>query len=63
MILVLSSTCEVTSLNYDGTLTLTLNSSNLNVQVMLNSLFESEGIDCSVLTALASTLLFGSFSV
>lgn len=36
-------------------------SNNLNAQVMLNSMLESSGINCSISSAITATLLFGSF--
>ena len=60
MILVASSISEVTELDYsaDGAEFFKL-STTLNAQVMLNSLFETEGIDCSVSSAVATALLYG----
>ena len=62
MILVATSTSEATELDYnaDGAEFFKA-SSTLNAQVMLNSLFEAEGIDCSVSAAVTTTLLYGSF--
>ena len=62
MILVACSVSEVTALEYDAEGAEFFKSSSiLNAQVMLNSLLEAEGIDCSVSTALTSSLLLGSF--
>ena len=62
MILIASSSSGVTSLNYDAEGAEFFKCSNiLNAQVMLNSIFEAEGIDCSASSAFTSTLLFGSF--
>ena len=62
MILVASSVSEVTLAEYDADGAEFFKSSSiLNGQVMLNSLLESEGIDCSVSTAMTSALLIGSF--
>ena len=62
MILVASSTSEVTLLDYDSEAREFFKCSNvLNAQVMINIIFESEGIDCSTSPAFTSTLLFGSF--
>ena len=62
MILNASSMTKVTSLVYDAEGSEFFKcSSNINAQVMLNSIFESEGIDCSASLAFTSTLLFGSF--
>ena len=62
MILVASSIGEVTELDYDADGAEFFKSSNtLNAQVLLNSLFETENIECSVSAAVATTLLYGSF--
>ena len=62
MILVASSVSEVTELDYqaDGSNFFKC-SSTLNTLVMLNSLLETEGIECSVSAAVATALLYGSF--
>jgi hypothetical protein len=62
MILVASSVGEVTCQDYDADATEFFKcSNNLNAQVMLNSLMEAEGIECSVSAAVTTTLLYGSF--
>lgn len=62
MILVASSVGEVTEVEYDADASeLFKCSSTLNAQVMLNSQFEAEGIECSVSSAVTATLLYGSF--
>ena len=62
MILVASSVGEVTNPEYNADATEFFKcSNNLNAQVMLNSLLEAEGIECSVSAAVTATLLFGSF--
>ena len=62
MILVAASSSEVTEVDYDATAVEFFKCSTpLHAQVMLNSLFETEGIECSVSPALATTLLYGSF--
>ena len=62
MILVASSVGEVTTLEYDAEGAEFFKSSSvLNGQVMLNSLMEAENIDCSISSAVTSTLMFGSF--
>ena len=62
MILVASSVSEITVLEYDADGKEFFKSSSiLNAQVMLNSLLESEGIDCSVSSAMTAALALGSF--
>ena len=62
MILVAASSSDVTEIDYDADAVEFFKCSTpLHAQVMLNSLFESEGIECSVSPALATTLLYGSF--
>jgi hypothetical protein len=62
MILVASSIGEVTAPDYDADATEFFKCpNNLNAQVMLNSLLEAEGIECSVSAAVTTSLLFGSF--
>jgi hypothetical protein len=62
MILVASSVGEVTIQDYNAEGAAFFKcSNNLNAQVMLNSLLETAGVECSVSSALTATLLFGSF--
>ena len=62
MILVASSVTEVTCLDYDADgVEFFKSSSCVNAQVMLNSLLESENIECSVSSAMTATLQYGSF--
>ena len=62
MILVAASISEVTLPEYDADGAEFFKcSNNLNAQVMLNSLLESSGIECSISSAVTATLLFGSF--
>ena len=62
MILVASSSSEVTCQDYDADGLEFFKSTNcINAQVMLNCLMESEGIECSVSSAVTATLLYGSF--
>ena len=62
MILVAVSTSEVTLLNYDAEGAEFFKCSNcLNANVLLNSLMEAEGIECSVSSAVTTALLYGSF--
>ena len=62
MILVASSVGEVTEVEYTADAAEFFKCSNtLHAQVMLNSLMETEGIECSVSPAVATTLLHGSF--
>ena len=62
MILVAASVGEVTEVDYDADAAEFFKcSTTLHAQVMLNSLFEAEGVDCSVSAAVATTLLYGSF--
>ena len=62
MILVAASSSEVTEVDYDADAADFFKCSTpLHAQVMLNSLFETEGIECSISPALATTLLYGSF--
>jgi hypothetical protein len=62
MILVASSVNEVTIQEYDAEGAAFFKcSNNLNAQVMLNSLLETAGVECSVSSAMTATLLFGSF--
>ena len=62
MILVAASCSEITEVDYDAPAVEFFKCSTpLHAQVMLNSLFEAEGIECSVSPALATTLLYGSF--
>ena len=60
IILVAASIGEITALHYDADAAEFFKcSNNLNAQVMLNSLLEAEGIDCSILSAVTATLLMG----
>jgi hypothetical protein len=62
MILVASSTGEITDPEYCADAKEFFKSSNtLHAQVMLNSLFETEGLDISVSSAVVTSLLYGSF--
>jgi hypothetical protein len=62
MILVASSVGEVTELDYSADAAEFFKCSNtLHAQVMLNSQFETEGIECSASSAVTATLMFGSF--
>lgn len=62
MILVASSTSNVTKVDYDAKGANFFKCLNvLNAQIMLNSIFETEKIDCSASSAVTSTLHFGSF--
>ena len=62
MILIATSTSEVTTLDYDAEAAEFFKCSTpLHAQVMLNSVLETEGIECSVSSAMATTLLYGSF--
>ena len=64
MILVAASQSEVTEIDYDADAAEFFKCSTpLDAQVMLNSLFETENIECSVCPAVATTLLYGSFFV
>lgn len=61
LMLVASSKSEITEVKYSADASEFFKCTNtLNAQVMLNSLFETEGIDCAVSTAVATTLLYGS---
>ena len=62
MILVAASIGEITEVEYSSDATEFFKCSNaLNAQVMLNSLLETKGIECSVSSAMVSALLYGSF--
>ena len=62
MILIASSESEVTKVEYDADASEFFRCSTpLHAQVMINSLLEAEGIECSVSTAMSTTLLYGSF--
>ena len=62
MLLVASSICEITEVEYSAeAMEFFKSSSTLNAQVMLNSLLEAENIDCSVSPAVAATWAYGSF--
>lgn len=62
MILVASSVGEITEIEYNADAVEFFKCSNtLNAQVMLNSLMESEDIECSVSSAVATTFMYGSF--
>ena len=62
MILVASSVGEVTEVDYNADAAEFFKCSNtLNAQVMLNSLLEADDIECSVSSAVATTLMYGSF--
>jgi hypothetical protein len=62
MILVASSTGEVTELEYSAEVTEFFKCSNtLNAQVMLNSQFETANIECSASSAVTKKLMYGSF--
>ena len=62
MILVAASSSEVTEVDYNAEAVEFFKcSSPLHAQVMLNSILEAEGIECSVSSAMATTLLYGSF--
>ena len=62
MILVASSVSEVTCQEYDAEGAKFFKCSNcVNAQVMLNSILESENIECSVSSAMTATLQYGSF--
>jgi hypothetical protein len=62
MILVASSVGEVTVVDYDAdAVDFFKCSTNLNAQVMINSMFETEGVECSISAAVTTTLLYGSF--
>ena len=62
MILVASSTGEITDPEYSADAAEFFKVSNtLHAQVMLNSLFETEGLDVSVSSAVATSFLYGSF--
>ena len=62
MILVAASSSEVTEVDYDANAAEFFKCSTpLHAQVMLNSILEAEGIECSVSAAMATTLLYGSF--
>ena len=62
MILVAASGSEVTEIDYDADAVKFFKCSTpLHAQVMINSLFESENVECPVSPAVATTLLYGSF--
>ena len=62
MILVASSVGEVTVIDYDADASEFFKcSTNLNAQVMINSIFESEGVECSISAGVTTALLYGSF--
>ena len=62
MILVATSVGEVTEVEYTAEAVEFFKCSNtLHAQVMLNSLMETDGIECSISSAVATTLLYGSF--
>ena len=62
MILVAASTGEITDHEYSADAAEFFKASNtLHAQVMLNSLFETEGLDVSVSPAVATSFLYGSF--
>lgn len=62
MILVGASLGDVTEVEYNADAVEFFKCSTpLHAQVMLNSLFEAESLDCSVSAAVATTLLYGSF--
>jgi hypothetical protein len=62
MILIASSISEVTVVDYDADASEFFKcSTNLNAQVMINSMFEAEGVECSISAAVTTTLLYGSF--
>ena len=62
MILVASSVGDITEVDYTADATEFFKcTTTLHAQVMLNSLFEVAGIDCSVSAAVATSLLYGSF--
>ena len=62
MILVAASSSEATEVDYDADAVEFFKCSTpLQAQVMLNSLLEAEGIECSVSAAMATTLLYRSF--
>ena len=62
MILVASSVGEVTIIDYDADASEFFKcSTNLNAQVMINSIFESEGVECSISAGVTTALLYGSF--
>ena len=62
MILVASSQGEVTAMEInDKAMAFFKCSNNLNANIMLNSLLETAGIDCSVSTAMTQALMCGCF--
>ena len=62
MILIAASTSDVTEVEYNADAVEFFKCSTpLHAQVMLNSVMEAEGIECSVSIAMATTLLYGSF--
>ena len=62
MILVASSLSEVTEIDYDAEAVEFFKcSATLHAQVMLNSILETENIECSVSPAMTTMLLMGSF--
>ena len=62
MILVASSASEITEVDYNADAAGFFKCANsINAQVMLNSILETDNIDCSISPALATTLLYGSF--
>ena len=62
MILVASSQGEVTAMEInDRAMAFFKCTNNLNANIMLNSLLETEGIDCSVSTAMTQSLMCGCF--
>ena len=62
MILVASNTGKITEPEYSADAKEFFKaSSTLHAQVMLNSLFETEGLDISVFSAVATSSLYGSF--
>lgn len=62
MLLVASSIGDVTELDYSGEASEFFKCSNfLHAQVILNSLFETEGVEVSASSAFTTTLLHGGF--
>ena len=62
MILVASNTGKITEPEYSADAKEFFKaSSTLHAQVMLNSLFETEGLDISVFSAVATSSLYGRF--
>ena len=60
--MVASSVGEITEVNYNAkAVELFKCLNNINAQVMLNSQFEIEGVDCSVSSAVTATVLYGRF--